>query len=126
MSGCAPDIFQYASLVRPSLHAEETCAATGTPIRMEFTPSRVERVEPTDTVLALNSVQELLGQTEAAGDVEDVDANVCAHMPLYSSAEAAQGWLADHPDGRVLPIKEAWDLFRPWREGMSALLNLDN
>lgn len=128
VTGCGTDIFQYAPLVRPSLHLEETCTATGTPIRIVFTPDRVERVDPSDAVLAMSHPQELLDQNEAAGDVEDVDANVCVQAPLFSSAEAAQGWLANNPGGRVFPIREAWDLspFRVWRDGMSALLNLDN
>jgi hypothetical protein len=50
------------------------------------------------------------------------------HAPLYASVEAAQGWLAAHPGGRVFPIREAWDLsvFRDWRDKMSALLKLDS
>jgi hypothetical protein len=47
--------------------------------------------------------------------------------PLYASVEAAQGWLADHLGGRVLPIRKAWELsfVREWRDRMSALLHLD-
>jgi len=130
VTGCGPDIFLYAPLVRPSLALEETCTTTGTPIRIVFTPSRVERVDPSSAVVAMSHPREL-DKAEAAGDagdVEDVDANVCVQWPLYSSAEAARGWLADHPGGRVFPIREAWDLrpFQAWRDKMSALLKLDN
>jgi len=46
--------------------------------------------------------------------------------PLFSCAEAAQGWLDAHPGGRVFPIREAWDLspYRDYRDRMSALLDL--
>lgn len=128
VTGCGGDIFQYAPLVRPSLHLEETCPATGTPIRILFTPSRVERVEPSGAVLPLPRSHEL-DRIEGAQieDIEEIDTNLCVQWPLFSSAEAAQGWLADHPGGRVFPIKEAWDLslYRDWRSRMSALLNLD-
>jgi len=126
LTGCGPDIFGYAPLARPSLHLEETCTTTGTPIRIVFTPSSVERVEPSSAVLAMPGAQELV-KVEGAGDIEEVDANVCVETPLYSSAEAARGWLADHPGGRVFPIREAWELsvFRDLRDKMSALLNLD-
>jgi hypothetical protein len=83
VTGCAPDIFTYAPLVRPSLQVEETCPATGTPIRIVFTPSRVEHVEPADAVVAaMIHSQGSRNQAETAGDVEELDACVCVQMPF--------------------------------------------
>jgi alkylmercury lyase len=103
VTGCAPDIFTYASLVRPSLQVEETCPVTGTPVRVVFTPGRVEHVEPAGAVMAMTGPQECTNAVEAAGDgdIEDIDADVCVRSPLFASAEVAQGWLAAHPGGRV-------------------------
>ena len=134
VTGCAFDIFYYAPLVRPSLQVEETCPVAGTPIRLVFTPSRVERVDPAGAVVPIPPLQGAAAQTfaqtsEAASDVEEVDASLCVQCgPLYSSAEAAHGWLDAHPGSRVLPIKQAWDLsiLRDWRDKMSALLDLKN
>ena len=136
VTGCGPDIFLYAPLVRPSLRLEETCTVTGTPIRIVFTPAGVESVDPGGAVVAmphpriLDQVQAPCGHLhQAAGDageiIEDVDASICAQWPLFSSAEAAQGLMAQHPDGRVFPIREAWNLsfLRKWRDKMSALLH---
>lgn len=125
VTGCGPDIFLYAPLARPSLHLEETCPATGTPIRIVFTPSGVERADPSGAVLPLAHPREL-APAGTVSDVEEIDANVCVQWPLFSSAEAAQGWLADHPGGRFFPVREAWDLsfFQEWRDRMSVLLNL--
>lgn len=131
VTGCAPDIFLYAPLVRPSLRLEEACAVTGTPIRIVFTPTRVENVDPGDAVVVMPHPQEL-DQPESGFDLEecrtDLDGNLCSQCPFFSSAEAAQGWLAAHPDGRVFAIREAWDLtfLRDWRERMSRLLNLQH
>lgn len=132
VSGCGPDIFLYAPLVRPSVRVEETCTVTGTPIRLVFTPSRVEHVEPAGAVLPLPGPQSsLYSCTEAAStgeefDADACDASLCSQAPLFSSAEAAQGWLDAHPGGRVFPIREAWDLsaYRHYRDRMSALLGL--
>ena len=123
---CAPDMFAYAHLVRPSLQVEETCPATGTPIRIVFTPSGVESADPAGAVVPILPPREfdrLAGMT-----VEDIDASMCAQCPFYSSAEAAQGWLDAHPGGRVFPVRQAWELsfHRAWRDRMSALLNLGN
>lgn len=139
VTGCGPDIFLYAPLVRPWLRLEETCAVTGTPIRLVFSPSGVKSADPGGAVVALPHPQILdqvpapcghLGETagDAAEIIEDVDANICAQWPLFSSAEAAQGLMAHHPDARVFPIREAWDLsfLRRWRDKMSALLDPGN
>jgi alkylmercury lyase len=128
VTGCACDIFWAAPLVRPSLQLEETCPATGTPIRIEFTSRGVEHVEPADAVMAMLPLQECTNAVEMAGDVEEVDASVCAQMPLFASAEAAKGWLGTHPSGRVLPVQEVWDEsdLRELRDKMSALLDLGN
>ena len=125
VTGCAPDVFFYAPLVRPSLQLKETCPTTGTPIRLEFTSDRVVRVEPASTVLPLSP--QLRDQIEGMS-IEDIDANVCVQAPFFSSAEAAQGWLAAFPDGRVFPVREAWDLspLREYRERLLAQLHLDH
>jgi alkylmercury lyase len=125
MIGCAPDVFLYAPLVRPSLQVEETCPVTGTAMRFVFTPSRVEHVDPASAVVPILPPQEF-DRLEGMLD-RDPCASMCAESPFYSSEEAAQGWLASHPGGRVFPVREAWDLsfHRAWRERMSALLNLE-
>jgi alkylmercury lyase len=126
MVGCAPDVFLYAPLVRPSLQLEETCSVTGAPMRLVFTPSRVESVDPPGVVVPILPPREFDG-LEGMLD-RDPEADLCAQCPFYSSAEAARGWLAAHPGGRVFPVREAWDLsfHREWRNRMSALLNLHN
>jgi hypothetical protein len=73
VTGCAGDVFLYAPLVRPSLVLEETCTATGTPIRIVFTPSRVERVDPSSAVLPLPPPQEF--DRTVGMQIEDIDAN---------------------------------------------------
>ena len=82
---------------------------TQTPIRIVFPPSRVEHVEPADTVVAMMAPRQYTNGVEEAtgddGDIEDVDADVCVQMPLFAPAGAAQGWLADHPGGRVFTIR---------------------
>jgi alkylmercury lyase len=132
VTGCAPDIFLYAPLLRPSLQVEETCPVTGTLIRLVFTPGRVEHVEPAGAVLPLPGPHSpLYSCAEAASNGEQIDADacdasLCLQAPLLSSAEAAQGWLEAHPGGRVLPIRQAWDLstYRAYRDRMWALLDL--
>ncbi len=128
VTGCAPDVFLYAPLVRPSLVLGETCPVTGTPIRVVFTPSGVESVDPSGAVLPVPDPQALDRAKEMGLDCDSNEpGGLCSQTPLYSSAEAAQAWLTDHPGGRLFPVGEAWNLsfYQDWRDRMSALLNLD-
>jgi hypothetical protein len=34
-----------------------------------------------------------------------IDAEVCARQPLFASAQVASRWLADHPQGRLVPVR---------------------
>ena len=126
VTGCGFDVFLYAHLIRPSLQLEEICTVTGTPIRIVFTPGGVEDVDPSGAVLPLPGPQ-MLDRIEGMTS-EDIDASVCVQMSLFASAEAARGWLAGHPGGRVFPITEVWDLsfYQDWRDRTMALLNLQN
>ena len=74
VTGCAPDIFIYAPLVRPSLLLEETCTTTGTPIRIVFIANRVERIEPSSVVVPIPMAQEL--ERTAGMRIEDIDADL--------------------------------------------------
>jgi hypothetical protein len=79
MTGCAPDVFLYVPLVRPSLQVEETCPAPGTPIRLAFTPSRVDSADPASAVVPILPPQEfdlLEGMT-----IEEAGACMCARCP---------------------------------------------
>ncbi len=113
--GCAPDIIWTALLADKPIHAEATCPATGTPIRVDLTPEGVERVEPPSTVIAV--ISPLAPQLQQLSSGEQADVDVCAHQPFFASAEAAAEWQAQHPGGRIYPISEfvAW-----WRRFLTA------
>jgi hypothetical protein len=108
MSGCAPDLFQIAAVLDTPFRVEDTCAATGAPIRVAFAPpdhrsDLVDAVDPADTVVALDP--RLLGQTSTLTP-EQIDANLCVQMPFFANPGAARTWLADHPAGRAIPVRD--------------------
>jgi hypothetical protein len=37
--------------------------------------------------------------------LDRTDADVCAQQPFFASAQAASRWLADHPQGRLIPVR---------------------
>jgi alkylmercury lyase len=113
--GCAPDIVWMALLAGTPIHAKATCPATGTPIRVDFTPEGVERVDPPSTVIAV--ISPLAPQLQQLSSGERADVDVCSQQPFFASAEAAAEWQAQHPGGRIFPISEfvAW-----WRRFLAA------
>ncbi len=114
-NGCAPDIVWMALLAGQPVHAEATCRATGTHIRVDLTPEDVERVEPPSMVVAV--ISPLAPQLQQLSSGEQADVDVCAHQPFFASAEAAAEWQAQHPGGRIFPVSEfvAW-----WRRFLTA------
>jgi hypothetical protein len=107
MSGCAPDLFQIAAVLDTPFQVEDTCPATGTPIRIDFAPpdhraDLIDAVDPPDTVVALDP--RLLGQT-ATMTPEQIDTNLCAQMPFYANPDAAQPWLTGRPARHACPAR---------------------
>jgi Alkylmercury lyase len=109
-SGCAPDLPLFAAVLDVPFRVEDTCAATGAAIHVDFVPDGVERVDPPATVVPLLPVEHIRGITGAS--FEQVDADVCAYQPFFASSRAAAGWLDGNPGGRVFTVAEMFE--RPW------------
>src|SRR5262249_42419238 len=90
--------------------AEAAWAAPGALIPVVFAPDGFERVDPPEAVTVLLPIGEL--QASISGTLEEINANVCTYQPFFASAEAARGWLASHPGGRVFTVGEMFR--RPW------------
>jgi alkylmercury lyase len=104
VSGCAPDLLPAAAVLDVRFRVEDTCPVTGASIRIEFAPGGVARVDPAQAVVAMVSPEAASEYGEA--EIEQVNQHVCSQQPFFASAEAAQGWLAAHPGGRVFPVRE--------------------
>jgi alkylmercury lyase len=115
-NGCAPDIVWMALLAGTPIHAEAICPATGSSIRVDFTPKGVERVEPPSTVVAV--ISPLAPQLQQLSSREQAEADICSEQPFFASVEAAANWLAQHPQGRIFPVSE---FFVWWRRFLTAV-----
>jgi hypothetical protein len=103
VSGCAPDLFMVAAVLDVPFRVEDTCPVTGAPIRIAFAPRSVERLDPPETVVAMLSPEQ--ANTVAEMEIEQINTDLCVQQPFFSSAEAARGWLGNHPGGRVFPVE---------------------
>jgi Alkylmercury lyase len=87
---------------------EDTCPVTGTPIRIDFSPAGVERVDPPEAVVAMISPE--VANRYGDADIEQVNREVCSQQPFFASTAAGQKWLSTHPGGRVIPVREVLQL----------------
>jgi Alkylmercury lyase len=67
---------------------------------MVRTPDRVERIDPPTAVVAVVNLD-----ADLTFGLDRIDADVCTQQPFFASAQAASGWLADHPNGRLIPVR---------------------
>ena len=97
---CASDALTFPVVLgRPGI-IEAACGSTGQPIRVELTPERVERVEPSTAVVSA---------VRPAGQVtDDVRSAICQHGQFFISPDAAAQWAAEHPMGEIRPVEEAF------------------
>jgi alkylmercury lyase len=98
--GCSVDMYLLALALGRPIHAEATCPGTGTPITVDITPEGVERIDPPTAVVAVVDLD-----ADLTLGLDRTDAEVCAQQPFFASAQAASRWLADHPQGRLIPVR---------------------
>jgi hypothetical protein len=60
----------------------------------------VEHIDPPTDVVAVVNLD-----AEFTLGLDRIDADVCAQQPFFASAQAASRWLADHPQGRLIPVR---------------------
>ncbi len=100
---CAGDTLMFPVTIGAPAQIESPCAATGEPVRVEVTPTEVRQVEPAGAVASFVTPSVDLSQVRQA---------VCFNSHYFRSAEAAASWQAQHPDGLVLPVAEAFAVLR--------------
>ncbi len=95
---CAMDTLLFALMLQTPATAVSKCPATGREIRVEVSPDAIRSVDPEEAV-----VSQVFAST-----VRDIRHELCDHGHFFASAEAADGWVRDHPDGAVLSIRDAF------------------
>jgi alkylmercury lyase len=99
---CAWDtLFLPAQLDRVA-QAESRCPTTGDPVHLTVSPTQIESVSPAEAVLSM-----LVPET--AFD-DNVILSFCHYVHFFTSAQAAEPWLAGHPGTFVLPVEQAFEL----------------
>jgi alkylmercury lyase len=98
--GCSVDMYLLALALGRPIHAEAICPATGTQITVDITHEAVERIDPPTAVVAVVNLD-----ADLTLGLDRIDVDVCTQQPFFASAQAASRWLADHPQGRLIPVR---------------------
>jgi alkylmercury lyase len=98
---CASDALTLPAILGRPAVVEASCGLTGQPIRLELTPDTVEGVDPPGAVVSA---------VRPTGRLADVRSAVCQHGRFFASPQAATRWVADHPNGEIRPVEEAFAL----------------
>jgi alkylmercury lyase len=99
--GCSVDMYLLALALGKPIHAQATCPATAVAITVDITPERVERIDPPTAVVAVTDLD-----FDITGGPDHTDSQMCSRQPFFASAQAATGWLAAHPQGRLIPVRD--------------------
>lgn len=107
---CAADTLMFTVMLGCDATVHSTCPVTGQSVQVELAPQGPVHVEPPGAVVSELHL--------AAGDMRDFRTVVCDHGHFFASPESAASWLADHPDGRVLSVADAFDAAREMCEAL--------
>jgi alkylmercury lyase len=100
---CAFDTLLMAVLLeRPVRISSPDFGSTNT-VEVDADGQRVMRVEPPSAVISM------VGIDADVARVEGIRTASCVNGHFFGSAEAAAGWLADHPGGRIVSVAEAYE-----------------
>jgi alkylmercury lyase len=97
---CATDTLFFTLIIGQPAVAESTCPLTGQPIRLELRP---------DAIISLDPAGAVVSKLHRGEPVADLRAEVCDHGHFFASPGAASTWAAEHPEGQVLTVAEAFE-----------------
>jgi alkylmercury lyase len=100
---CAVDSLLFPVAIGAPARLSSPDATTGDPVRIDLTPTGVQRVEPAGAVVSIVTSRVDLAQIRPA---------ICGNQNFYRSPATAAPWLAAHPDGHLLPVADTFEVYR--------------
>jgi alkylmercury lyase len=102
---CAADTLLFPAILGTRAHIESHCPTSDAVIRFIVDPrARIGDLSPATAVISIPGPQEM--------DINRVRATACNPGRFFATAEAADAWSAQHPDGTVVPVADAYPQLR--------------
>ena len=95
---CAFDTVLFPSLLQTAAQVRSTCQMTGQPITFTATPEGITDLAPATSVVSL---------TLPSARCECIRETFCAQSHFFQTKDAAQPWIALHPEAVLLSVEEA-------------------
>jgi alkylmercury lyase len=98
---CAADTLLFPAIIGSRAEVESRCPTTDAVIRLT--------VDPQDGVTSLSPSTAMISIPDIGDwDVARVRDSCCNPGRFFATAEAAAGWLTEHPSGSVVPVADAY------------------
>lgn len=99
---CAWDTLFLPALLDEPAEVRSTCPLTGTPVRLRINAGGIDHAEPADLSVSFPPT--------ATTSTADIVESFCCHVHFIAGHDAAQRWLGDHDGGRVLDLRDAYEV----------------
>jgi alkylmercury lyase len=105
---CGFDALFLPIIIGEQAKVASTCPVTGTEIRLTVDPDgTVSDATPGTTVVAIVG-SDVTSSCETTGP----ESQICTQMPFFSSREAGEKWLAEHPGIAIVDLGQAREIAR--------------
>jgi len=101
---CAWDTLFLPELLGRTADVESTCPTTGMQISLRVDGAGPRHITPTESVLSFRPAGEVF--------VDGVQESFCRFVHFFSSAAAAEPWVAAHPGTVVISLQDAFEIGR--------------
>lgn len=107
---CALDTLFLPGQIGQTAQVHSRCPVTGKSIRLTVTPEGISQVTPSEAVISvvLPGITPRCSPDRKAGP----ESPSCTQMHFFSSGEAAESWLHNHPHVAILSLEDAFELAR--------------
>lgn len=102
-SWCAWDTLFLPAVLGARIEVESTCRGTGAAVRLSLSPASVERADPPGLAVSF-----VIPEAELLR--ADMIATFCRYVCFFSSDNAAGAWRAQHPEGFLLSLADAFEV----------------
>jgi hypothetical protein len=85
---------------RTGLIVRSTCPITGDGVRLNVAPARVVAADPAGLQVSFPA--------PGAARAQDITGSFCCHVHFLAGQPAGTAWLANHPSGLVLSVRDAF------------------